>query len=77
MLFPGLSSFPRFERDPCAPIFMAGEAQERPTAQGALCKENNPRDTIFDRTPCTLDRVPSIGLPSETMRRMLPSKGRG
>jgi hypothetical protein len=29
---------------------------------------------MFNRTPCTLDRVPSAGLPGKTIRRMVPFK---
>jgi hypothetical protein len=57
---------------PMVPVFKGGQAHERLTAQGA--RKSNQCDKMFNRTPCTLDRVASAGLPGETVRRMVPFK---
>jgi hypothetical protein len=67
-VFPGLSSFPHFERDPRGPDVHSRLGKEM--AHGA--RKSKECDTVFNRAPYTLGRVPSAGLPGETMRRMVP-----
>jgi hypothetical protein len=53
-------------------IVITGQAQEWPMAQGARRKGKQSIRCYLQ--PCTLDRVPSVGLPGATMRRKVPFK---